>query len=136
MAATQPASYEQVWVDGLNRGDVSAADDVFAIDCVIHITGLADPIVGLDTWKTTVSGLLAAFPDMSFLIDEQFSVGNRSVTRWHARGTHHGPFGPIPATGRSVSFGGLIVDHLVDGKVKERWEQFDQAVLLQQLGAA
>jgi len=42
--------------------------------------------------------------------------------------------GPIPATGRTVAFDGLIFDHLVDGKVKERWEQFDQPVILQQMG--
>ena len=32
-------TYEQTWVDGLNRGDVSVADKVFAADCVIHING-------------------------------------------------------------------------------------------------
>jgi predicted ester cyclase len=47
-----------------------------------------------------------------------------------------GPLGPIPATGRAVVFDGLILDHLVDGKVQERWEQFDQAVILQQIGVA
>jgi hypothetical protein len=31
--------YERRWVEALNRGDVSGADDAFAPDCVIHITG-------------------------------------------------------------------------------------------------
>ena len=134
MAATPALGYEQIWVDGMNRGDVSVADQVFAPDCVIHITGFADPIVGLDAWKMVVAGFLAAFPDVHITIDEQVSVGDTTVTRWHARGTHGGPFGPIPATGRRVSFDGLIFDHLRGGQVQERWEQFDQAVILQQLG--
>jgi hypothetical protein len=29
---------------------------------------------------------------------------------------------------------GLIIDRLVDGKVQERWEQFDQSLMLHQLG--
>jgi predicted ester cyclase len=134
MTAGQALDYEQIWCDGMNRGDVSAADQVFDRDCIIHITGFAEPIVGLDMWKMAVTGFLAAFPDIHITIDEQIAVGDTAVTRWHARATHDGPFGPIPATGRSVAFDGLIFDHLVDGKVKERWEQFDQAVILQQLG--
>jgi predicted ester cyclase len=134
MAATQALSYQQIWVDGMNRGDVSAADEAFVPDCIIHITGFAEPIVGLDAWKAAVTGFLAAFPDMHITLDEQISVGDTTVTRWHGRATHNGPFGPIPATGRTVAFDGLLFDHLVDGKVKERWEQFDQAVILQQLG--
>jgi predicted ester cyclase len=31
---------------------------------------------------------------------------------------------------------GLIFDRLVDGKVVERWEQWDQPNMLQQLGLA
>ena len=134
MTATQAPGYEQIWVEGMNRGDVSAADQVFTSDCIIHVTGFAEPIVGLDAWKAAATGFLAAFPDMHITIDEQISVGDTTVTRWHGRATHNGPFGPIPPTGRTVAFDGLIFDHLVDGKVKERWEQFDQPVILQQMG--
>lgn len=28
MTATQAPGYEQIWVDGMNRGDVSAADQI------------------------------------------------------------------------------------------------------------
>ncbi len=31
---------------------------------------------------------------------------------------------------------GLILDRSVGGKVQERWEQWDQSVMLQQLGFA
>ena len=31
---------------------------------------------------------------------------------------------------------GLIMDRVVGGKVQERWEQFDQLLMLQQLGFA
>jgi len=50
------------------------------------------------------------------------------------QGTHTGPLGPVSPTGRTVSIDGLILDHLVDGRVVERSEQFDQAVVLQQIG--
>jgi predicted ester cyclase len=33
-----------------------------------------------------------------------------------------------------VKIDGLVMDRLVNGKVQERWEQFDNAALMQQLG--
>ena len=37
------AKYEKIWIDGLNRGDVSAADKVFSLNCIIHMAGAPDP---------------------------------------------------------------------------------------------
>jgi steroid delta-isomerase-like uncharacterized protein len=134
MAITQIADHQRIWIEALNRGDASVADQVFAHDCVIHLTGFADPIQGVDAWKQVVGVFLTAFPDLAFTTEEQVVVGDTVVTRWRGRGTQTGPFGLLPPTGRTISIDGLILDHLIDGRVAERWEQFDQAVMLQQLG--
>ena len=136
MPIQSPAENQRLWIEALNRGDVSAADAAFSPDCVIHITGVAAPLRGLGPWKELVGGLLAAFPDMRFSIEEQFVQGDRAAFRWRAVGTHTGPLGNAPPTGKSVALDGLIVDHMEDGKVKERWEQWDQSLMLQQLGFA
>jgi steroid delta-isomerase-like uncharacterized protein len=128
--------YQRIWIEGLNRGDVSVADTVFSPDCVIHITGVASPLRGLGPWKELVSGLLAAFPDIQFSVEEQLVQGDRVAFRWRAAGTHTGPLGAAPATGKSVSIDGLIVDRVEDGKVRERFEQWDQSLMLQQVGFA
>jgi hypothetical protein len=47
----QFTKYERTWIDGLNRGDVSVADDVFAPNCVIHIAGSPDPNLSLSGFK-------------------------------------------------------------------------------------
>jgi steroid delta-isomerase-like uncharacterized protein len=128
--------YERIWVEGLNRGDVSVADGVFAPDCVVHFTGVPAPFRGVSQWKEFVAGMLNAFPDIHFTVEDQVIQGDHVAFRWHATGTHRGPLGAAPPTGKTVSVDGLIVDRLVDGKVAERWEQFDQALMLQQLGFA
>ncbi|HYN10812.1 MAG TPA: ester cyclase [Vicinamibacterales bacterium] len=64
----QITAYERTWVDGLNRGDVSVADKVFAPDCVIHINGSPERNLGVDGFKQMVSGLLAAFGSGSVCI--------------------------------------------------------------------
>ena len=128
--------HERVWVEGLNRGDVSGADRAFAPDCIIHITGEAEPVRGREAWKQLIRGILVAFPDLHFTMEDQFRVGDRVAMRWRATGTHTGPLGPIQATGRPMQIDGLIIDQLVNGVVVERWEQWDQPRMLQQLGLA
>lgn len=129
-------AYERTWVEGVNRGDVSAADRAFAPDCVIHINGSPEPDLGRDGFKAMISGLLGAFPDLRLTIEDQIVAGDKVATRWTAEGTHRGPFGAVPATGRRIRISGLVLDRVVDGRVAERWEQWDQMAMLQQLGLA
>jgi len=130
----QITEYERVWVEGLNRGDASVADEVFADDCVIHINGSPDPNLSREGFRQMVSGLLAAFPDLHFTIEDQIVAGDRVGTRWTAEGTNTGSLGSVPATGRRMRINGLILDRVAAGKVVERWEQWDQMSMLQQLG--
>ena len=128
--------HERIWLEGLNRGDVSAADTVFAPDCVVHMTGVAEPIRGVGPFKELIAGLLRAFPDLHLTIEDQLVQGDQVAFRWRATGTHTGPLGAAPPTGKPVALDGLIVDRMAGGKVRERWEQWDQSLMLQQLGFA
>src|SRR6188508_2520673 len=105
----QIAAFERMWVEGLNRGDVSVADDVFASDCVIHINGSPERNLSLDGFKQMMSGLLAAFPDLHLTIEDQIAAGDKVATRWVAVGTNSGAFGSVAATGRQVRVHGLIL---------------------------
>ena len=89
---------------------------------------------GLEAWKRLVGGLLVAFPDLHFTMEDQFRAGDRVAFRWRATGTHTGPLGNIPATGKRMEVEGVIIDRLANGVVVERWEQWDQPRMLQQLG--
>jgi steroid delta-isomerase-like uncharacterized protein len=130
----QTATFEEIWIDGLNRRDVSVADKVFAADCVIHINGSPDRNLSVAGFKQMMEGLLAAFPDLRITIEDQLVAGNKVATRWVAEGTNSASFGNVPATGRRVRVDGLILDRVLDGRVVERWEQWDQAGMMQQLG--
>ena len=136
MAVESVVEHQRIWFESLNRGDVSAADAVFAPDCVVHITGVAEPLLGVGPWKELISGFLRAFPDLHFTVEDQLVEGDRVSFRWHATGTHTGPLGAAPPTGKTVALDGLIIDLLANGKVRERWEQWDQSLMLQQLGFA
>ncbi len=133
-ATFQLVAYEQKWVESLNRGEVTAADEVFAADCVIHITGGKSPNLSVADFKEMLCGFLAAFSDLHFTIEDQLIVGDKVALRWVATGTHTAPLGEIPATGKQALITGLVIDHITNGQVSERWEQWDQPSLLHQLG--
>lgn len=136
MPVESTVEYERIWLDGLNRGDVSNAEAVFANDCVVHITGIAEPLRGVDAFKQLIAGLLSAFPDIHFTIEDQLVQDDRVAFRWRATATHTGPLGAAPPTGKPIAIDGLIIDRMRGGKVQERWEQWDQSLMLQQLGFA
>jgi steroid delta-isomerase-like uncharacterized protein len=134
--ADEMIEYQRAWTHAVNRGDVSAADQSFAPDVVVHITGLPEPVRGVEAWKQLMADFLTAFPDAQFTMEDSITDGDRVAHRWHVRGTHTGPLGAVPPTGRPIAIDGLILDRVADGRAVERWEQYDQPRLLQQLGLA
>ena len=128
--------YQSKWTDSVNRGDVSGMDEAFAPECVIHITGSPVPNLALAGFKQMLSAMLTAFPDLHFTIEDHINAGERVATRWVAEGTNTGPFAGAPPTGKPIRVEGLIFDRVLDGRVAERWEQWDQPAMLRQLGLA
>ena len=126
--------HQQAWIEGLNRGEVSAAENAFAPGCVIHINGSPTPDLDVAGFKQMMTGLLAAFPDLRITIEDQVVAGDKVATRWVAEGTNSAPFGGGPATGRRIRIHGHILDRVADGGIVERWEVWDQAGMMQQLG--
>ncbi len=79
--------------------------------------------------------LRAAFPDLHQTIEEQISEGDKVAYRWTARGTHQGGLMGIAPTGNRVTFTGISIARLVDGKIEEIWENHDALGMMQQLRA-
>lgn len=107
----------------LGNADLAAADAT-AAPGIQGITGLkpTGPIDGLDEYKATISGFVAAFPAIApvEIIDQFESAdGTRVVTRFHSRQRFADAFFGVPATGREVLFDETHVARLVDGKIVE-----------------
>ena len=59
--------------------------------------------------------------------------GDRVVARWTFRGIHQGEMFGLPPTGKEVSYSGINIFRIVDGKLAEGWDIFDRLWLWQQL---
>lgn len=76
----------------------------------------------------------AAFPDQRYEIIGLLADGDRVAVRWRGTGTQHGPFGPVPPTGRRVTYGGASFLSFADGRLVHTWSVNELFSVLQQLG--
>ena len=116
-----------------NQHNVDGVEHLFSTDVVVHQDAVPVPL-DLDGYKQLGQVFLQGFPDLKVEIQEQLAVGDAVVTRVLWSGTHTGTFQGIPPTGRSFSNTSIVLDHLANGKIKERWSVSDQLGMMMQLG--
>ena len=60
--------------------------------------------------------------------------GDKVVVRWTLHGTHTGEFWGVPPTHKVITYSGINIWRLRDGKIVEEWGSMDMLSVLQQLG--
>ena len=116
-----------------NQGMLDAEAELFAPNYIYH--GPGGDVSGFAGWRTMAAMYRAAFPDAVMSIDDQVAEGDRVATRATARGTHRGPLGSVPASGKHVVIPIILIDRISGGRLVETWETFDQLGMLQAMGA-
>ena len=64
---------------------------------------------------------LAAFPNGLITTDGLIAEGDQVVERFSFRGTNTGSLMHSPATGKNVTFTGVSVFRIANGKIVEHW---------------
>ena len=117
----------------INQGQIDSAAQ-FVWEDVVELVPFPGQGPGLEGLKDTLRGMRSAFPDLYFSVEEQMADGDKVLTRFEWTGTHRGEFVGIPATGRSVTVWGMVIDRLEDGRIKETRIIMDMLGLMMQLG--
>jgi steroid delta-isomerase-like uncharacterized protein len=117
----------------ITQGNIDAAGQ-FAWEDVVEQVPLPGQGPGLEGLKDILRAMRAGFPDIVFAIQEQISEGNKVASRFEWTGTHRGEFLGIPATGRPVRVWGMVIDRLVEGRIKETRIIMDTMGMMIQLG--
>ncbi len=89
---------------------------------------------GIEGAKVAHRIMLAGFPDYQTMIDDLIAEGDKVVARITMSGTNTGSFMGMPPTGKHVSFTGIYIARIANGKIVEHWGEEDGVSLLQQLG--
>ena len=90
---------------------------------------------GLEGAKSIHKATLLGMPDWHTEIEDMIAENDKVAARITMTGTHTGDFFGIPATGKKISFSGIYVVRIENGKIVEHWGEEDSIGLLQQLGA-
>ncbi len=112
--------------------DLDAIDELMTEDYVITTAGVE--IRGREPFKTWVKEFQAHLLDATNETVEIFSntTGDRVVSRWICRGTNNGVLG-LPADGRAVSFSGIAIWSVRDGRLAECWVERSALELYREL---
>ena len=90
---------------------------------------------GVEGLKDVLRGMRSAFPDLVFAIEEQVAQDDKVASRFEWTGTHQGEFLGVRATGRKVRVWGIVIDRLVEGRIKDTRIIMDIFGLMMQMGA-
>ena len=124
---------DQVWEEVWHQGDLERIEELFAPDFVRHDPGRE--IHGPEENRRFIKSFRAAFPDAHFTVLDQIAEGNKVAVRYRFQGTHLGDFQGMPPTRKHVTYSGILIYRVANGKIAEQWTEFDLLGFLKQLGA-
>jgi len=121
--------YDDLW----NKWDLSVADEIMS-PAISFRGSLALTANGLGGFKEYMCLVRAAFPDFHNAIDELIAEGDTVVARLTYTGTHRGKLFGIAPTGNRVTYSGIAVFKIADGRIRDAWVLGDTQSLFRQLG--
>ena len=120
MTAENKAIARRIYEDLWNSGNLNVADEIF---------------VNAEGVKKYIATFRAAFPDIWHTVEDLIAEGDQIVARFTARGTHQGAWKGIAPTGKQVTYTGMTILQIVNGKVAKHHTEWDALRLMQQIGA-
>ncbi len=128
------AIVRRYYAEVITKGNMAVFEDLVAAEIVVHGPGFPD-LQGREAFRQSFRGFRAAFPDFHGTLEDLVAEGDRVVARWAESGTHRGDYAGIAATGKALTWTGMSIYRLANGKVTEMWVQMDDLGILRQLGA-
>ena len=116
--------------EGINNQDLEVLDQLLNIDFVWH--GNNDQSKA--NYQKDVEAVIAAFPDAKWAIEEILGEEDKVIVRWTFSGTQRNDWEGVPASEKRVTYGGITIFRLVDGKIAEVWNNENLLSLYRQMG--
>jgi len=118
----------------INTADPAVAKELIASTAIFHVPGMP-PLRGPDGYLGLIAMLRAGFPDVQWTLDDTVAAGDKVAARFTMRGTHHGDFMGVPATGKAFTITSMAIYRITDGQIVEEHGLPDMLGLMTQLGA-
>ena len=123
------------FAEALNTANWEALDELVSEDFARHSQATAGPQVkSREEFIQLQESFLVSFPDQRVTTEKLMAEGDLVAVLATYSGTHTGPMGEIPATGRSFESTFLAIFRIEAGQIAELWVEWDNVAMLAQLG--
>jgi steroid delta-isomerase-like uncharacterized protein len=123
------------FVDAANAADWDGVAAVVAERFARHSAATPGPaITSRDQFIRLQQSFLASAPDQHVTLDQLVAEGDRVAVLATYSGTHTGPMGNFPATGKRFESPFLAIFRIEAGEIAELWIEWDNVHMLTQLG--
>ncbi len=102
----------------INTGNVEGIEKFISEDYTEVHNNIREKI-GYEEAKRRVLGYRNTYPDFHVTIDQQIAEGDWVATCCTVTGTHLGEWMNLKPTGKKVSYSGVVIDKLLDGRIVE-----------------
>ena len=102
----------------INTGVVDEIEKYISNDYTEISEGKRYPL-GIDGAREHIRGVRRTYPDLTLTIEQQIAEGEYVATCITARGTHQGEWLGIKPTGKLVTYTGVNIDRVVNGRIAE-----------------
>ena len=113
--------FEEVW----NARNTGAIREMMSPMAKAHLEGGMD-ICGPEAFMDFFQAFLLALPDLRLDLLKTVSDGEDVFVHWKARGTHAGAAFGFEPSGRGIEFSGITRMRVVDGRIIEGWDCWNQ----------
>jgi predicted ester cyclase len=122
--------YEEV----MNNGRVNVLAEIMAPDFSDNGETLFGSPQGREALGQGVVGVHDILQNLNVYIEDMIADGEMVGVRGVMRCIHNGPFLGVPGTGNELSWRGLAMFRVVNGKIVARWFNSDSLSIVQQMG--
>lgn len=124
--------FEDVW----NQKRAEVIEELIDPNCIARGMGPnGTDLHGPEGFKTAHSLFVGAFPDLHITLDEVVNGGDLVAAHFTCHATHGGDNMGMPATGLPVTFSGMTMARVKNGRIIEGWNVIDLLSVMQQIQA-
>ena len=125
----------QRYIDAIiNTGNVENIAQFISPDYIEVYEGKRYPL-GIKGAKEHILGVRQTYPDLTLTVEQQIGEGEWVATTIVARGTHIGVWLGMKPTRKVLTYSGVNIDRVVDGRIVEHGGAANMSSPLQEAGA-
>ncbi len=131
--AAQEATTKAI-IELFNTASTEGVENMLTDNFLDHQQDPSVKATGLQGVKEMMAMYHTAFPDFKQEILGMSTTGDRTYVHLRLTGTNSGPWGAMPATGKTMDVMGADVIRFENGKAAEHWGYMEEMKMMTQLG--